>query len=302
MFSKTMRAGGPLTTALLLTVWAVAGFAQSNQANDPPGKSTLKAELVKTGLYLISGGGCNSLLRLSANGLILVDGKLPGNYDELREQVRKISDQPVRVLINTDYHENHTGNNSEFLADATQILAQENVKKSLAAHNTADGKAGFPTKTYDRHLTLQLGGIEAQILHFGNAHTDGDTVVYFPNLRVVAVGDLFASTPDPDFSAGGSLVGWGPVLAEILKLDFDVVAPGSGPTVTRAELQAYKTRIDTLVSRATQLVRKGVPRDKLMAQLKTDDLGWRLSFSGDRLDHFYGELSRSKWLAPRPPQ
>jgi hypothetical protein len=81
--------------------------------------------------------------------------------------------------------------------------------------------------------------------------------VYSPNLRVVAPGDLFASTPDPDFSAGGSLVGWGPVVAEILKLD--VVAPGSDPTVARAELQAYKTRIDLI---------------------------WRLSFSGDWLDDF----------------
>ena len=79
---------------------------------------------------MISGGGCNSLLRLSANGLIIVDGKLPGNYDELLEQARKISDQPVRVLINTDYHENHTGNNARFLEDATQIyLAQETVKR-----------------------------------------------------------------------------------------------------------------------------------------------------------------------------
>jgi cyclase len=294
MFLKTFRAGRPFAIVLLSTVWAVAGFAQYTRANDPPGKSALKAELVKTGLYLISGGGCNSLLRLSASGLIIVDGKLPGNYDALLEQAHKISDQPVRVLINTDYHEYHTGNNSRFLEDATQILAQENVKGSLTAFNTAGGKAGLPTRTYDQHLTLGLGGIEAQVLHFGNAHTNGDTVVYFPNLRVVAVGDLFALAPDPDYSAGGSLVGWGPVLAEVLKLDFDVVVPGTGPTVARADLEALKTRIDTLVSRATLLVRNGVPKDKLMGQLKTDDLGWRLNFAGEHLDHFYAELSRSK--------
>jgi glyoxylase-like metal-dependent hydrolase (beta-lactamase superfamily II) len=126
------------------------------------------------------------------------------------------------------------------------------------------------------------------------AHSSSDTVVYFPNLKVVAVGDLFAATPNPDFSAGGSLVGWGPVLAQILKLDFDVVVPGAGPTVTRADLEAFKTKIDTLVSRATGLVKKGVAKDQLMAQLKTDDLGWRLSFTGDQLDMFYAELSRTK--------
>lgn len=293
MFLKTLRAGRPFAI-VLSTIWAVGGSAQYTRANDPPGKSELKAELIKTGLYLISGGGCNSLLRLSASGLIIVDGKLPGNYDVLLKQAHKISDQPVRVLINTDYHENHTGNNSKFLENATQILAQQNARQSLAAYNAAGGKAGMPTRTYDQHLTLRLGGIEAQVLHFGNAHTNGDTVVYFPNLRVVAVGDLFAPTPDPDFSAGGSLVGWGPVLAEILKLDFDVVVPGAGPAVTRADLEAFQTRINTLVSRATLLVKSGVPRDKLMARLNTDDPGWRLNFTGDQLDHFYSELSRSK--------
>jgi len=119
-------------------------------------------------------------------------------------------------------------------------------------------------------------------------------VVYFPNLKVVAVGDLFAPVPNPDFSAGGSLVEWGPVLDQVLKLDFDVVVPGKGPAVTRADLEAFKIKIDTLVSRATVLVGKGVPKDQLMAQLKTDDLGWQLNFTGDQLDGFFAEFSRMK--------
>src|SRR5262249_33046320 len=152
-------------------------------------------------------------------GLMVVDSKLPGSYDVLLKQVHQVSDQPVRLLINTDYHESHTGNNEKFLADGTQILAQENVQERLSANNSPGGKVALPTKTYDQHLSLGLGGIEAQVLHFGNAHTDGDTVVYFPNVKVVAIGDLFAPTPDPDFLAGGSLVNWASVLAEILKLD-----------------------------------------------------------------------------------
>jgi hypothetical protein len=90
------------------------------------------------------------------------------------------------------------------------------------------------------------------------------------------------------------MVGWGPVLAQVLKLDFDAVVPGTGPTVTRADLEAFKTKIDTLVSRATSLVKNGVPKDQLMAQLKTDDLGWHLSFTGEQLDSFYAELSETK--------
>jgi hypothetical protein len=89
-------------------------------------------------------------------------------------------------------------------------------------------------------------------------------------------------------------VGWGRLLAQILKLDFDVVVPRKGPAITRADLEAFETKIDILASRATGLVRTGGPEDQLMAQFKTDDLGWRLSFSIDPLDRFYTELSQSK--------
>jgi cyclase len=302
MFGKTLSGYTPCAIVLLVMAGAVAGSAQSHpekelQEKERPGKGAgavkLTTQLVKTGLYLICGGGGNSLLRLSANGLILVDGKLPGNYDALLSQVSRISDQPVRVLITTDVHADHTGNNAKFLAAGTQIIAHENEKHNLTTYNPSSGEVAPPTMTYDHDYTLRLGGVEAQPMHFGNAHTSGDTVVYFPNLKVVAVGDLFAPTPNPDFSAGGSLVDWGPVLAQILKLDFDVVVPGTGPMVARADLEAFKIKIETLVSRATRLVKQGVPKDQLMAQIKTDDLGWRFSFTGERLDRFYAELSRA---------
>jgi hypothetical protein len=76
-------------------------------------------------------------------------------------------------------------------------------------------------------------------------------------------------------------------------LDFDVAVPSAGPPVTRAEVEAFKTKIDTLVSRASVLVKNGVPKDQLMRQLKTDDLGWTLAFTPDQVEHFYGELTQS---------
>jgi glyoxylase-like metal-dependent hydrolase (beta-lactamase superfamily II) len=301
MFSKTLPAQRPSVIALLAIVCTVGGSAQRGQEKPPQGKDvpgeTLTADLVKTGLFLIAGGGGNTLLRFSASGLILVDGKLPGNYRALMSQVRrisKISDLPVRALILTDHHEEHAGNNREFSAAKVGIIAQQNVTRNLMASKSPPGKDALPAVTYDHDYTVKLGGVEVRLMHFGSAHTNGDTVVYFPNLKVVAVGDLFAATPDPDFAAGGSLVNWGPVLAQILNLDFDVVVPSRGPTVTRADLEAFKGKIDTLVSRATELVRKGVPRSQLMAQLKTDDLGWRFAFAGERLDRFYAELSRTR--------
>jgi cyclase len=295
MHAQSQVVRRPAALALLFIALGCAclapGFAQSSPAlAEKPDNLALNIQPVKTGLFLISGGGGNSLLRLSANGLIVVDGKLPGTYEALRARLNRISEQPTRVLINTDYRDVHTGTNVRFLEAGARIVAQQNTAKYLPDYNLS-GSSISPIITYDRDYIVRLGGVEARLLHYGNAHSGGDTVVYFPNLRVVAVGDLFAANPDPDFLAGGSLVGWGPVLAEILKLDFDVVVPGTGPLLTRSDLEAFKDKMDALVQRASALVRTGIHKDRLMAQLKTDDLGWQFDFTSEQLDRFYEELS-----------
>lgn len=290
MFRKAPLAAS-LCTIMLFSM-AVSAQYQGSTAKPAAGDG-LNWQLVKTGLYVISGGGDNTVLRLSANGLIMVNGKLPGNYDAVLKRAKKIVDQPVRVLIVTNYRENHIGNNDKFLADHTAIIAQENVKQNLAAYDPPAVKVVPPTFTYKDEYLMRLGGVQAQLLHFGNAVTGGDTVVYFPNLKIVAVGDLFASTPDPDYASGGSMLGWGPALAQVLKLDFDLAIPGDGPVVRKADVEAYKTNIDRLLARARQLVKDGVPRDRLMARLKTDDLGWHLNFTKEQVDGFYAELSKA---------
>ena len=284
MVRKISAAARPVALVLCAVAIPFAGSAQTGE---------LTAQLVKTGLYVISGGGCNSVVRLSQNGLILVDGKLPGNYEELVKRAGKLAfkEQPVRALILTDHLERHAGNNAEFLEDGTQIIAQENVKANMEASKPSGGRITLPTFTFSSDYILRLGGVEVQLFHFGSAHTSGDTVVYFPNLKVVAVGDLYSQSPDPDYAAGGSLMNWGTVLAQILKLDFDVVVPGTGTGVSRAGFEAYKTRIDTLVARAAALVKEGVSQDQFPAKLKTGDPGGRLNFSSEQFDHFYAELS-----------
>src|SRR5262249_25035459 len=161
------------------------------------------------------------------------------------------------------------GTNAQFLAAGISIIAQENASRNFPAYesngarpadaNPADAKAAARIVTYDRDYTLRMGGVDVDLKHYGRAHTSGDTVVYFPHLKVVAVGDLFTSgAPEPDFLGGGSLVNWGPVLSRVLELNFDVVVPSKGPMVTRADLETFKKRVDALASRATALAKKGV--------------------------------------------
>jgi cyclase len=300
MLKKMFSAYWPVVIVLLVINGVSACSAPMSSSKESLKKSdsdsSLSSKLVKTGLYLISGCGGNSLLRFSPYGLILVNGKLPGNYHALMSQVRKISrisDLPVRALIVTNHHETHTGNNAEFIKAGIPIIAQDNLKTNLANLGPSLEKFPPPTITYTNDYTLKLGGVEAKLMHFGRASTNNDTVVYFPNLKVIAVGDLFTfSTPIPDFLAGGSLVGWRNVLNQILMLDFDVAIPSIGSTVRKTDLIVFKTKIDTVISRATELVKRRIPKDQLMLLLKTDDIGWQFNFTGNYLDRFYAELTK----------
>src|SRR5215831_9934938 len=306
MFRSTLSEYRLRGIALLAVVGAVAGsaFAAEEQPGNGSQEEKLNIQLLKTGLFLITGGGANSLLRLSPYGEILVDGKRAQNYAALKSQVRtiaRITDMPVRVVIVTNHHEDRSGTNAKFLAAGAQIIAQESVARSLTTYRASGEKIAPPTITYAKDYTLGLGGVEVKLMHFGNARTDGDTVVYFPNLKVVAVGDLFTpDIPDPDFSEGGSLVNWGPVLDQILKLDFDIAVPSKGPTITRDDLVAFKTKIEILVSRSRALVNNGVPKEQLLAQLNPEDFGWQFNFSPDDIDRFYAELSSSKMVSEHP--
>jgi len=282
--------------ALAASFLGIGAGASIGLADQTPSAKALTPTMVKTGLFMISGGGSNSVLRLSGNGFIFVDSKLPGYYEAISAVAEKVSfsDQPIRILINTDYHSNHSGNNAKFLRAGAGILAHENTARRLGLSASAGSRGGGTIKTFDREFGIGVGGVEVKLFHFGKARTDGDAIVYFPDLKVIAVGDLFGDFPDIDFSAGGSLVGWGPVLNETLKLDFDVVIPGAGSILTKADLAAFKAKIDALTARAVKLVRQGTPRDRLMTQLNANEFGWRFNSSNTQLDHFYADLSRAK--------
>ena len=148
---------------------------------------------------------------------------------------------------------------------------------------------------------MKLGGVTVEAHHFGRAHTSGDTVVYFPDLKVVAVSDeVTVGTPPgsraplADYAGGGSLVEWPSVLEKILKLDWDLAIPGNDDPQPRSYVQAYRDNIEKFVDRAKAAVKMGVPKDQLMATIKTDDLPFKLSLQPAALDGFYDELLKSK--------
>jgi len=279
---------------VLLALCGVAALGQNQPAAGRGGPPALATQQIKPGLYMISGAGANTEVRVTSEGLIVVDGKLPGeqNYKALMDQIRTISAQPIKYLIVTQHHADHSGNNDRFLAAGVQIIGQENLNANLDKQTP---KLASATITYGRDYTIQLGGVVVEAHHFGNAHTSGDTMVYFPDLKVVAVSDdVTPPIPGPlaDYAGGGSFLDWPQTLDGVLKLDFDTAIPGNGNPITKADVLDFRNKIEIFVNRSKDAIHKGVPKDQLLGQIKTDDLGWKARVPN--VDPFYEELSRAK--------
>ncbi len=263
-----------LLIAMLVLISPAAGLAQGRG-----GQPVQPIQPVKPGLYVVAGAGANSLVRVTPDGVILVDTKLAGeqNYNALVEQIRSVTDKPVKFVIVTHHHADHTGNVDRFLAAGAQVLGHENLKKNIETYNN-NPKPSPPSLTYPgQSYRTTLGGVAVEALHFGRSHTSGDSIVYFRDLKVVALSDAVTTGgqgPLIDYAGGGSALEWKRVFEELLKLDFDASIPGNGPVLTKADVQAFAAKFNTVVDRLTELVRKGVPKDQLLMQLKTDDIGW----------------------------
>ena len=287
-----------------LIVFAAAGGVVSAQPKGDKGggnqAQTIKE--VKPGLFLITGAGGNSSIRVTREGIILVDGKLPaeGNFDKLMELIKSVSNQPIKYMFLTHHHQDHTGNDDKFLALGIPVIAHENLKSNLVTY-AATPKPAPPSVTYSTDYTVKLGGATVEAHHYGRAHTSGDTVVYFPDLKVVALSDeLTVGTPPgsraplADYAGGGSLVEWPSVLDKVLKLDWDLAIPGNDDPQPRSYVQSFRDNIQKIVDRARTAVKMGVPKDQLMAAIKMDDLPFKLTLQPAALDGFYDELSKSK--------
>jgi len=263
-------------------------------AQTPAAAPRLAVKPVKPDLFMIVGAGGNSTVRVTDDGVLVVDGKNEGQpvYDELMAAIRGISPQPVRWLVDTHMHGDHTGNNERFLAAGAKVVAQKNVLVDFA-RLPSDQRPARPDITYDRTYVIRLGGKTVRLVHFGPGHTDGDTLVYFPDLKVVAMGDELTSTPFFDYAAGGSIAGWVDSLDQVLKLDWDTAIPGHGANpLGRAEVIAFRDKLAAFLDRARAQVKAGTPKAQLIASMKADDL-WALPAGlwADpvRLDGLYAE-------------
>ena len=251
------------------------------------GQTVEKIRLLKPNLYMITGGGANTLIRVTPEGLILVDTKNPGdeNYNRVMEEIKSVSDLPVKYVINTHHHPDHVGTNQKFIDAGAKVIALAALKTNMASDTRTKDIPGLPTETFAKDYDLKFGGAEVQAHFYGRGHTGDDTMVYFPDLKVVMVSDQMAdNTPIVDFANGGSAVEFTRSLDGVLKLDFDMAIPGRGEPKTKAEVQAFRDKFASVVTHASDAIKAGATKDTLAMQVKTDDLGWMFNAA------FYGSL------------
>jgi cyclase len=266
-----------LFVAFLLSSPEWIAHAQNAQTPQP-----LKAEKIQSDLYVISGDGGNTPALLTDEGVILVDSKNDRNHADLVATIKTLTDKPIKYVINSHAHGDHTGGNQQLLGTA-QIVGHVNLRAAMIKAKLP----GPPPITYTDQMSIFLGGKEVDLRYFGRCHTDGDTFVYFPAHKVIATGDCFntgngrglnpTGSPTPgfyvDYTTGGSFLDFPKAVDAALKLDWDVVIPGHGPLTNRAGFVKWRAAVDATSNRLTSMVREGKSKTDVEEML-VREFGW----------------------------
>ncbi len=261
---------------------AVASFglfvAHAAQAQDQDfSKVEVKATKVGGSVYMLEGAGGNIGVSVGDDGILLVDDQFAPLAPKIQAALRTITSQPVRFVLNTHWHGDHTGGNEPFAATAS-IIAHENVRKRLGMESRSMSgqvrppapKGALPVITFDDRLTVHVNGEDIRAIHYPKGHTDGDAIIFFPKSNVVHMGDDFFSGRFPfiDLQSGGSVKG---LIANLDKVIPQIptgakIIPGHGPISTVDDLKKFAS----MLKESTALVEAGIRAGKTLEKLKNE--------------------------------
>jgi glyoxylase-like metal-dependent hydrolase (beta-lactamase superfamily II) len=237
--------------------------------------------------YRLEGQGGNITVAVGTDGIIMVDTQFAPLHDKIAAAIKAISPLPIKYVINTHFHGDHTGGNEGFQKDGAIVVAQDNIRIRLAA-GTTNGTSGnkappvpagaIPKQTYvGGSMTLEVGGRKAVLTHINNAHTDGDTWVYFEDANVIATGDVMNNNKryqQVDYANGGDIRGMIRATDTWLKLanDQTKVVTGHGPLANKADIATYNAMVKTARERVEKLFNEGKTEDQVVAANPLADL------------------------------
>ena len=244
------------------------------QFGDKPAKLTLIK--LSSDLYVIHNDYVpgNTTALITDAGVLLVDDKYDVDHDNIMSMLRTVTDKPVKYVINTHFHADHSGGNAKLQVDGTLAVSSDEARARMVA-----GKmAGLPDISIGHRGTIYFGGKTVEMYWFGRAHTDGDIVVLFPDERILAAGDIYTNDPGTpeliDYAGGGSAKEWTATIGKALQLDFDTVVPGHGVPAKKADMEKYKDTSARLTELITQMVKQGKPKADVEKTMR-GEFGWQ---------------------------
>ena len=273
----------------LAAVAASLMFAGAASAQQPVDWDKIQIKTIALGhdTYMLMGRGGNITVAVGSDGIIMVDSQFAPLSDKIKAAIKAISPLPIKYLINTHYHGDHTGGNANFAKDGTVVVAHDNIRVRLAA-GTTNGLSGakvpprpaegLPKMTYTGgSITLEVGGRKAKLTYVANAHTDGDTWVYFADANVLATGDTMNNLKkyqSIDFGNGGDVRGMVRATETYLKVanEGTKVVVGHGPLANKADIAQYHDMLVTSRDRIETLFKEGKSEQEVVALKPLADL------------------------------
>jgi glyoxylase-like metal-dependent hydrolase (beta-lactamase superfamily II) len=303
--STNQHLSWPLQAAFLAIAAAAGLRAQANQA-------PMTINKVTPNLYEVDGKGGNVVVYVTGEGVILVDDKNPGEAisNELQALIRTVTNQPIKYVFITHYHQDHIGGSAQMMKLGAQVISTVNTREYIlgpvfkatqvydlngkfvreqpynAAYANGEWAPVGPQLVFTQEMDVFLGGKEVRARYFGPAHTGGDAFIFFPSEKVIAVGDNmrpFCSIC-VDYHAGGSIVEYIKTLDGLLNIeggrkianldDFDIVIPGHGEVSNRAGLREHRDKLVKLRDRVVSLKHEGKSYSEI-AKVMMDEYGWK---------------------------
>ncbi len=286
---------------------AVAGLilvaAASAQQQPDFSKVQIKTTHVRGNVYTLEGQGGTIGVFAGPDGILMVDSEFGPLSEKIVAAVRAISPSPIRFMINTHVHPDHTGGNENFGKMGVLLFSRDELRARLAAGTPAVGTAAarppappaaLPVVTYEGRLTFHMNGEEVEAFAIPRAHTDGDTLVRFPAEDLIMTGDFFRSVgyPNIDRNNGGSLQGMLEGLGRVIGMmgPNTRVIPGHGPMVDRAAIIAHRDMILAIRDRVAQLVKDGKSVEEVQAAHPTSEFDAQVPQAAQTSERFIGQL------------
>lgn len=257
--------GARILACVLATQFAGAAFAQSDFD-----KVEIRTEEIAPGIAVLFGAGGNIGLSYGADATVLIDDQFAPLSNKIETAIAKLGATPVKYVVNTHWHFDHTGGNENFGKTGATIFAHDNVRVRMAGGDKPSPHIALPVVTYDKGLRFHLNGDTINLMFLAGGHTDGDSVVIWDEKNVVHMGDLYfniAGFPFIDVRSGGSAVNALTSLDVVIGMidDQTKVIPGHGPMSNKAELVAYRGMIADSVARVQALRQQGMTLEQAIA-------------------------------------